>query len=150
MWNTVNEFAKWYKDNNHPFKPPTTDPIYRTKNSYSAVVFRKDRFQVELFYISPNSSITTLDAPGIEQCILFLNGQVTCYKDDNIILDSTHIHEQKNKNGTSVLFNKIFSLGDGTINRIDYGPKGASLMSIQKWDEGITMTSMSNQKGLLI
>lgn len=150
MWNTVEEFANWYVENNHPFKPPTTDPIYITKMSYSAVIFRKDRFQVELFHISPNSSTTTLIAPGVEQCIIFLNGQIKTFKDDQVVLDSTQIYEQTNENGTSVLFNKIFTLGNGNIDRVEYGPKGASLMVVQKWDEGIEMTSMSKQKGLLI
>ena len=58
--------------------------------------------------------------------------------------------EQKNENGTSILFNQIFNLGDGNIDKVSYGLKGASLMSVQKWDEGIEMTSMSKQKGLLI
>ena len=150
MWNTVEEFAEWYKDNNHPFKPPTTDPIYVTSMSYSTVIFRKDRFQVELFHIAPNSSTTTLEAPGIDQCIIFLNGQITAYKNDQVVHDSTAFYETANENGTSILFNQIFKLGGGSIDRVDYGPKGASLMSIQKWDDGIEMTSMSKQKGLLI
>jgi hypothetical protein len=150
MWNTVEEFAKWYKDNNHPFKPPTTDPIYMTKMSYSAVIFRKDRFQVEMFNIQPNSSITTIEAPGVEQCIIFLNGQITTYKDGKVIQDSTSIYETFNEDGTSILFNQIFKLGNGDIDRVDYGPKGASFLSIQKWDDGMEMSSMSKQKGLLI
>lgn len=150
MWNTVEEFANWYVENNHPFKPPTTDPIYKTNSSYSAVIFRQGRFQVELYHIAPNSSITTLVAPGIEQCIIFLNGQIKTFKGDQVVLDSTQIYEQTNENGTSVLFNKIFTLGNGDIDRVEYGPKGASLMVVQKWDEGIEMTSMSKQKGLLI
>lgn len=150
MWNTVEEFANWYVENNHPFKPPTTDPIYKTNASYSAVIFRQDRFQVELYHIAPNSSITTLVAPGIEQCIIFLNGQIKTFKGDQVVLDSTEIYEQSNENGTSILFNKIFTLGNGDIDRVEYGPKGASVMVVQKWDEGIEMTSMSKQKGLLI
>ena len=92
MWNSVEEFAEWYVENNHPFKPPTTDPIYVTKMSYSTVIFRKDRFQIELFHIAPNSSTTTLVAPGIDQCIIFLNGQITTYKDNQVVLDSTNFY----------------------------------------------------------
>jgi len=150
MWSNVKEFAEWYVQNNHPFRPPTTDPVYKTNMSYSVIIFRKDCYQVELFHIAPNSSTTTLNAPGIEQCVIFLNGQITCYKNNDIVLDSTEIYEQKNENGTSILFNQIFNLGDGNIDKVSYGPKGASLMSVQKWDEGIEMTSMSKQKGLLI
>jgi hypothetical protein len=118
--------------------------------SYSTVIFRKDRFQVEMFHIAPNSSTTTLEAPGIDQCIIFLNGQITAYKNNQVVHDSTAFYETANENGTSILFNQIFKLGGGSIDRVDYGPKGASLMSIQKWDDGIEMTSMSKQKGLLI
>lgn len=150
MWNSVEEFAEWYRDNKHPFKPPTTDPIYVTHMSYSTVIFRKDRFQVELFHISPNSSTTTLEAPGIEQCVIFLNGQITTYKDGAVVLDSTDVYETAKEDGTSVLFNQIFKFGGGGIDRVDYGPKGASLLSVQKWDDGIEMSSMSKQKGLLL
>jgi hypothetical protein len=150
MWNSVEEFAEWYVENNHPFKPPTTDPIYVTKLSYSTVIFRKDRFQVELLHIAPNSSITTLVAPGIDQCTIFLNGQITAYKDEQVVLDSTNFYEQTTDNGTSVLFNKIFTLSNGDIDRVEYGPKGASVMVAQKWADGIEMSSMSKQKGLLI
>lgn len=150
MWTTVEEFANWYVENKHPFKPPTTDPIYVTKSSYSAVIFRQGRFQIELYHIAPNSSVTTLVAPGLEQCVIFLNGQITTYKGDQVILDSTDIYEQTTETGTSILFNQIFKLGNGEVDRVVYGPKGASVMVAQKWDEGIEMTSMSKQKGLLI
>ena len=59
-------------------------------------------------------------------------------------------YEQTTDNGTSVLFNKIFTLTNGSIDRVEYGPKGASVMVAQKWADGIKMTSMSKQKGLLI
>jgi len=150
MWKDVDEFAIWYKENNHPFRPPTTDPIYRTEISYSTVIYRNGRFQVELFYLRPGCSTTTLESPGIDQCIIFLNGQITAYKDGKIIHDSTAIYETANEDGTSILFNQIFKLGNESIDHVDYGPKGASIMSIQHWDDGIEMTSMSKQKGLLI
>jgi hypothetical protein len=150
MWKTVEEFAEWYKNNKHPLRPPTTDPIYRTDFSYSVVIYRNGRFQVELFYLRPNCSVTTLHAPGIDQCIIFLNGQITVYKDNQVLYDTTELTEVKTDQGTSVLFNQIFKFDGGEIDRVDYGPKGASLMSVQMWHDDIEMTSMSKQKGLLI
>jgi hypothetical protein len=46
MWNTIEEFAQWYKDNGFPIRPPFEDPVYVTDISYSYVLFREGRSNV--------------------------------------------------------------------------------------------------------
>lgn len=150
MWNNIDEFTEWYKSNNHPFKPQARDPLYITDHSISTIIFRKDRYQVEMYYMKPNTSIPQVPAPGIEQQVIFLNGTISGIKDGQVIFDSTPFAEQTNPDGSNVLYNKIFKLDNSNLDVVEIGHKGACLMSIQKWDDGIEMTSMSRQRGLAL
>jgi hypothetical protein len=149
MWNTLDEFAEWYKANNHPFKPPTTDPIYKTAFNLSAVIFREGRYQVELYLMKPDWISTDTTAPGLENRILFLSGTIKTEVDGKIVSD-TDTFGSIADNGLHPLYNTVFK-GDakGTSN-IHFGHKGACLLLLQKWDEGIPMTSMSVQRGMAI
>lgn len=150
MWNNIDEFAEWYKNNKHPFKPQARDPLYTTDHSISTIIFRKDRYQVELYYMKPNSTIPQVPAPGIEHQILFLNGTISGQKDGEVIFDSTPFADQSNNDGSNVLYNRIFKLDNASLDVVTIGHKGACLMSIQRWDEGIEMTSLSRQRGLAL
>jgi hypothetical protein len=150
MWNNIDEFAEWYKSNRHPFKPQARDPLYITEHSISTIIFRKDRYQVELYYMKPNTTIPQVPAPGIEQQIIFLNGTISGSKDGTLVFDSTPVAEQTNEDGSNILYNKIFKLDDANLDIVEIGHKGACLMSIQKWDDGIEMTSLSRQRGLAL
>lgn len=56
-WGSLAEFVVWYKQNNFPIMPPADMQIYVTDVSYSAIVFRRDRYQVEMYMIKPDSVI---------------------------------------------------------------------------------------------
>jgi hypothetical protein len=149
MWSNLNEFAEWYKTNNHPFKPPTTDPIYKTDHSLSAVIYREGRYQVELYYIKPNWITTELTVPGIEYSTLFLSGTISVQSNGQTIYNTDSLG-QPNESGLHPLYGMVFSNVVGQADSVEYGPKGACVMVLQKWDEGILMTSMSKQKELII
>jgi hypothetical protein len=150
MWNNLDEFAEWYKSNNHPFKPPTTDPIYKTAFNQSSVIFREGRYQVELYFMKPNWVSTDTTAPGLENRIMFLNGTIKTDVGGEIVSDTESFEDMPSENGLHPLYNTVFK-GDtkGTSN-IHFGAKGACLLLLQKWDDGIPMTSMSVQRGMTI
>jgi hypothetical protein len=150
MWKDVDEFAQWYKDNNHPFKPQALDGIYVTENVYGTCIFRRDRFQVELCYMKPNWSTVNLTSPGIDQRILFLHGSIKGIKDGKVVFDTDMFSGQTTETGASILYNRIFKAGALGIDTLEVGPQGASLMLIQHWEEGIPMTSVSRQKNLAL
>ena len=150
MWNNLDEFAEWYKNNRHPFKPQARDPLYTTNHSISTVIFRKDQYQVELYYMKPNSTIPQVPAPGVENQVLFLSGTISGHKDGQVVFDSALFADQINSDGSNILYNTLFKLDNSNLDVVTTGNKGACLMSIQKWDEGVPMTSMSVQKGLAI
>ena len=146
MWNNVDEFAQWYKDNNHPFKPQAKDPIYITDHSHSTIIFRQDRFQVELTYCRPNWTTTDFSSPGIDQRILFLNGDLSGKKNGQLVFDTASVADKKNSDGTSILYNRIFKPSSQDIDVFEVGNKGACFMLLQYWEPGIPMTSIARQK----
>lgn len=150
MWNNLDEFVDWYKANNHPFKPPTTDPIYKTAFNQSSVIFREGRYQAELYFMKPNWVSTDATAPGLENRIIFLNGDIKIEVNGEIISDTAVFENETTKKGLHPLYNTVFKPGAKGSSNIHYGPRGACLIILQKWDEGIPMTSMSIQRGMAI
>jgi hypothetical protein len=53
-WNSLEEFAHWFKDNGYPMRVPANMQVYITDNSYSCVTFRQSIYQVELYLVAPN------------------------------------------------------------------------------------------------
>lgn len=149
MWNDLNEFTQWYKDNNHPFKPQARDPLYVTKWTTSVVIFRQDRYQVELFYMKPNSVIPSVAAQGVEHKTIFLHGAVKGLKNDEVVFDTMPHALIKNKDGESRLYNMIFEGNHSDVDVVVVGAQGASVMVVQRWDNDIEMTSISKQRGFL-
>lgn len=149
MWNNLDEFAEWYKLNNHPFLPPTTDPIYKTDTSLSAVIYRQGRYQAELYFIKPDWTTTNLTAPGVEYQTLFLSGTISVQNNGETLYDTSSVEQTTTETSLHPLHNMIFK-GTGQVDTVNYGSKGACVIVLQKWDEGIPMTSMSKQKGLIV
>ena len=55
-WASLDEFAAWYRNAGFPILPPQDSKINIAEITYSLIVFRKGRFQVELYLVAPNSS----------------------------------------------------------------------------------------------
>ena len=72
MWNTVDEFAKWYEDSGFPIRPPQDNAIFRTNNASALVLYREEQFQAELYIADANDITPEHSHPGIESVIMFL------------------------------------------------------------------------------
>jgi hypothetical protein len=143
MWSSLAEFTQWYKDAGYPMRPPTEDPIYITDHSYSAIVYREGRYQVELYMLGPNWSTPTHSHPGIDHEIIFLNGTVYGYRDGEKLQDAMAYTDVANPDGTNVAFGQSHTFdGDGT-HIVGTGPKGGLIAITQYWPEGIKMSSQS-------
>lgn len=128
MWQTVEEFADWYKLNNYPIKPPFEDPVYVTDISYSYVLFREGQFQVELYLVRPNTASPEHSHPGIENIVLLWGGDIG--------------------HTTNTISPAIFGLTGPTIrdnatHALHAGNKGCAVLSIEKWADGKKPTSVS-------
>jgi len=143
MWNTLSEFTEWYIKEGFPIKPPTTDPIYVTDHTYSAIVFRQGRYQVELYMLAPNWVTPNHGHPGVESKIIFLNGTIYGTRNNETLPDAMEYTDLANPDGTNVAFGNYLSFDSDDYHTVGAGHKGGLVAICQHWEEGLTMSSQS-------
>lgn len=149
MWKNLDEFSRWYVENQHPMKPPAYEPVYDTGYSLRYVIFRELRFQVEMCIVKPNSVFTNyIPKPGVENCTLFLSGSFIGYKYDDVVLDTSDLG--KNEDGTSILLHRIFKESQFDLDKLITGDQGAAFMSLQHWTDDVIMTSLAKFNNYII
>lgn len=132
MWNTVEEFAQWYKAEGFPVRPPFEDPVYVTEISYSYVLFREGQYQAELYLVRPNTSSPAHSHPGVENIVMIWGGDVSL-EHNGVYTDSSPFNT-KTKNGTSSLFGVCGpKLTDKENHALFTGNKGGAFLSLEKW-----------------
>lgn len=147
MWLNLDQFADWYLQNNHPFKPPAHERIYHTNYGLHSIIFRESRFQVELCLLRENSPLQNLnlDQLKVGHCLLFLNGGFVGYKNGAIVFDTSIVDQQSQD--VSIFFNRLFKQSQFNIDKLVTADKGATFMSIQYWPDELHMTSLSRFTG---
>jgi hypothetical protein len=65
-WTNVEEFAEWWMSNKQPIIFPQDPEVYMSDDATAISLFRKGRFQVELYLIHPQPSVPTHEHPGVE------------------------------------------------------------------------------------
>lgn len=134
MWQTVEEFAAWYKANGMPMRPPKEDPVYVTEISYSYVLYREGQYQAELYLVRPNTGSPDHSHPGVNNIIMLMGGDIGTKQNNIVSLVPSDVD--------------IFGLFGPTINSGDthslhVGERGGAFLSLEKWDEGIKPTSVT-------
>lgn len=143
MWNTLEEFAKWYKENGFPIRPPFEDPVYTTDISYSYVLFREGQYQAELYLVRPNTSSPEHSHPGVENIIMVWGGNVHTVQNGKLF-DYTEHYQEPAKNGTNKLFGMCSEkLTDEQTHALIAGDKGGAFLSLEKWPEGVKPNSVT-------
>ncbi len=148
MWNTLEEFAKWYKENNFPIRPPFEDPVYVTDISYSYVLFREGQYQAELYLVRPNTSSPDHSHPGVENIIMVWGGDIHTTRNGQFE-DLSSNYDSPSPLGTNKLFGACSEkLTDKETHALKVGNKGGAFLSLEKWPAGITPNSVTvNWKG---
>ena len=142
-WNTLEEFAQWYKDNNFPIKPPFEDPIYTTDISYSYVLFREGQYQAELYLVRPNTSSPPHSHPNVENMIMIWGGDVS-FSQNGQYFDLSEANKESNDDGTHKLFGVCGPLlTDKDNHALFAGKRGGAFLSLEKWPEGVTPNSVT-------
>lgn len=143
MWNTLEEFAEWYKKEGFPIRPPFEDPIYVTDISYSYVLYREGQYQAELYLVRPNTSSPDHSHPGVENIIMVWGGDVS-FKQNQTYHDLTKYYEEPSENGTNKLFGMCSDkLTDSQTHALFAGNKGGAFLSLEKWPEHIRPNSVT-------
>jgi hypothetical protein len=142
MWETLEEFVEWYKENKFPIRPPFEDPVYITDISYSYVLFREGQYQAELYLVRPNVSSPKHNHPGVENIVMLWGGDVSL-EHNGEYLDSSSFNT-KADNGTSNLFGMCGpKLTDKETHALFAGAKGGAFLSLEKWPEGVIPNSVT-------
>lgn len=134
MWQTLEEFAHWYKSNNFPIAPPKQDPIYVTEISMSYVLFRQGQYQAELYLVKPNTGSPEHSHPNVENVIMLMGGNVGLRVNgvDNIPPDTADLFG---------VFGNV--IRNGETHALCCGDKGGAFLSLEKWEDGILPTSVT-------
>lgn len=122
-WDTVEEFCDWYITNGMPINFPKNVEIFSTDDATSVCLFRKGQFQVELYLISPNPNVPIHEHPNVEAI--------------EVRLDNT----------TDTIYGEVLRKGHshGPGIRMMAEERGFPLISVQKWLDGISPTTISTR-----
>lgn len=118
---TVYDFAKWYFANGMPNNSAQANcaGAIETDDAASCVLYRDGRFQVELYIMLPNRNLLTSHCHPKVHTLLFE-------------------HDKKGKwvNTSSVYDTQYHGTNTGRVRK-----DAIQLLAIERWDEGINMTS---------
>lgn len=76
-WAGVQEFAHWWCDAGMPFLPPRGAEVFLSDDATALCVFRRGRFQVELYLIHPRPHLQNHEHPGVEVIKMRIEGTVS-------------------------------------------------------------------------
>lgn len=136
-WDSVYSFGQWWCDNGMPILLPVDYEVYLSDDATSVCLFRKGRFQVELYLIHPGPNLPVHEHPGVEVIKMRLN----TYTDT--------LDLQVEERGSTTLL-RGQSHGSG-INFKDRGDnnsvteQGFPLLAFQKWDEDLEITTVASR-----
>lgn len=129
-WDSIESFTNWYLEQRMPLMIPWDAEVIRTDDATAICVFRKPPYQVELYLIHPGLSVAKHAHPGMDVITMTLGGgKIDTRSVTNTSTSWGDISENL-KNGE-------FHGGQTVLQK----SLGFSLMSFEKWPEGVPMTS---------
>lgn len=131
-WNTIEEFSKWWIAERMPQVIPLNTEVISTDDATAICVFKHGRYQVEFYIIRPHYSIKSHSHPGMEIMTLFLGGGST---------NPTGAHTFHNTSGRWGRIRAKLESGEYHGGEDTDVYSGFILCAIQKWDDGVPMTS---------
>jgi len=124
-WDTIEEFVDWYMKAGKPIMPPWDAETVRTDDATAMCIFRKGKFQVELYLIHPGYDVQQHCHPNMEVITVVMGGGGVC-------------GEQNTLYGTSRNAGRTVKIVDGEWHggeKTDHGT-GFMLLSFEHWLEG--------------
>ena len=141
-WDSLDEFAEWYRDAGYPILPPADTKIYVGDCSYSTIVFRKGRFQAEFYLVAPNSS-TKLHTHNHASKFVVLAGSMEGYKTDPT--DFVRVGKRYSPAGKDDVDPDFGIIGQtdyaGDLHGLRTLEHGVTFFNLEMWPEDIVPTS---------
>lgn len=129
-WDNVEAFANWYMANRMPWMVPWDAEVICSDDATAMVLFRHERFQVELYLVHPNMAIPTHCHPGMESVIVRLGA-------GNL--------GKRSPVGTSDIWGAMPPvLHSGEVHGgrpMGFSPKGYAMLTFEHWTGTEEMTS---------
>jgi hypothetical protein len=121
-WKNVEEFGNWWIQNGMPLMFPEDAEVFLSDDATAVCLFRKGRFQVELYLIHPNPIVPVHEHPGVEVIKVRLGAKTYPFLSETLKDGKSH--------------------GSGIRNESE--EKGYPLLAIQHWiaREPTTVASM--------
>lgn len=73
-WAGVQEFAHWWCNAGMPLLPPAGAEVFLSDDATALSVFRRGRFQVEMYLIHPKPNLQNHEHPGVEVIKMRVDG----------------------------------------------------------------------------
>jgi hypothetical protein len=121
-WANVEEFADWWFRNGMPIKFQDSAEVFLSDDATSIALFRKGRFQVELYLIHPHPTVPVHEHPGVDVIKARLDGKKYPYLSNTLRSGESH----------------------GAGIKLEAEDRGYPLLAIQHWltREPTTVASM--------
>lgn len=140
-WDSVYSFGQWWCDNGMPILLPTGYEVYLSDDATSVCLFRKGRFQVELYLIHPGPNLPVHEHPGVDVIKMRLNTYGE--KDNQLIPFNYEISSETLLRGQS--HGAGINFKDRPEKNIEIASQGFPLLAFQKWDEGLEVTTVASR-----
>lgn len=123
-FSALEDFAAWYVESGFPRLAPERTEVFLSDDATATCLFRCGRFQVEMYMIHPNPVVPLHEHPGVENIEIpdFLGTHISKERLASLVQKSGEAH------------------GDTIRQRAESA--GYPLLSIQRWDDGITMSTI--------
>ena len=122
-------FLHWWMAT-RPINTPNVEPTNFNGALSGVVLYRQDCYQVQLFIVQPNSVIEAHIHPNVDSYEVFIGGDI------NFMCDEIW-HDQ------NVVGMKI-RVRPSSWHGGKFGERGGCFLSVQKWLNGVTPTSVGN------
>lgn len=131
-WGSVTAFAEWYMRSGAPMLIPWDAPVIRSDDATAICLFRKGRFQVELYLILPGTVVPDHGHPGVQSVLVPLGG-------------GSLGDEQGGLSSHWGRFGPVLSDGltHGGGRGVETLQNGFAMLAFQMWDEGLEVTSVA-------
>ena len=123
-------FAQWYIESGTPIILPIKREVFISDDATSTTLFRHGRYQVEMYLIHPDPVIPEHEHPGVEN----IEFSYSHYQDTNSV-GEFDLENHLSKPGTT----------HGLSIRRRAQHDGFCLLSIQKWDEELEMSTIGSR-----
>lgn len=121
------DFVEWYFKNGKPMLVPDDFEVFLTDDATSSCLFRSGRYQVELYLIHPNPLVPPHEHPGVENIEISSNCWATL----------------------TPLEIPAFLQVEGQVHGDSFKERGAKtgfmIMSFQRWDDNLKMSTIGSR-----